>query len=497
MQTSLSSITGHIVISALILLLICPWSHAVAQQSGSADPQPISQGSVMDAQMAIEVALANNTEIKRALLDIEDADQQVRLAWGEYLPEVNGSASYTRNLEIPVNFIPAVFFNPSAGPDELVPVQFGTDNEWRGSISASQVIFRGETIVGINSAELFRTAQKESFRATSQQVVTQTRKAFNNVLIAEEQLRLRESSLERIRENLEENRARYKAGLIDEFEVLRLEVQLSNEEPLVEEAAFQLDQAFRNLSLTIGINVNFQYDVKGDLNAFKVKSLAAQNSTNNELKSLNTKTELILKDEQTNELTSQADNLRGDLRVLDYQEKLKLKEIRAVKSRFLPSLTSNYTLSWNAAQPGSPVFFGTDDTRARAQLISLTLNVPIFQGLQRLSNLNRRQIEMKDINEQQYFARKHARNEIFTTQDNIKRIYKTAEARERAIEQARRGYEIARARFDNGVGSQLDVTNAELQLRQAETNYAQMVFEYLNAKADYDLAVGMVPYVNN
>ncbi len=73
----------------------------------------------------------------------------------------------------------------------------------------------------------------------------------------------------------------------------------------------------------------------------------------------------------------------------------------------------------------------------------------------------------------------------------------TAPARERALELAQEGYERAKARLENGLGSQLDVTNAELQLREAEANYARMVFNYLSAKAQYDQAVGMVPFVDN
>lgn len=69
--------------------------------------------------------------------------------------------------------------------------------------------------------------------------------------------------------------------------------------------------------------------------------------------------------------------------------------------------------------------------------------------------------------------------------------------RQKALELARQGYQRAQARLENGMGSQLDVTNAELQLREAEANYARMVFNYLSAKAQYDQAIGMVPFVDN
>src|SRR5690606_2338201 len=105
---------------------------------------------------------------------------------------------------------PAEFFGGE--PGELIPVAFGTDNNWIGGVTVSQNIFRGEAIVGISSSSLFRLAREEGLRATMQQVVTETRKAYYGVLMAREQLRLVESSVNRIQENLEEARSRFGAG---------------------------------------------------------------------------------------------------------------------------------------------------------------------------------------------------------------------------------------------------------------------------------------------
>jgi outer membrane protein TolC len=129
--------------------------------------------------------------------------------------------------------------------------------------------------------------------------------------------------------------------------------------------------------------------------------------------------------------------------------------------------------------------------------MGLTLSLPIFQGFQRRTNLSIAQIEKKDIQEQQRAAERAAKNEIQSARERLNESLETASARIDALELAREGYQRARARLQNGMGSQLDVTNAELQLREAETNYAQMVYNYLSAKARYDQAVGMVPFVDN
>lgn len=452
------------------------------------------QSKPITLSQAINVALANNTEIKRSLLTLKTADQQVRIAWSDVLPDIEGSMSYTRNLEIPVNFVPAVFFDPDAPEDELVPLQFGTDNNWSGGFSVSQTLFRGEAIVGINSAELFKAAQAENMRATSQQIVTQTRIAYYNALIAEQQVRLQQATVQRLRENLEENRARQRAGLLDQYDVLQVEVQLSNQEPQLTQARYAVLQAYRELKLVMGLPLEMDITVEGNLGEYDILDKQAGVQANQNIKKVDQITPYVYEKEK--KLIDIATGLRGDIRVLEKQNELKEREIAAIKSRFLPSLSANYNLNWAASQPGSPVFFGTKDTRARSQTVMVTLSVPLFQGFERSADLNIARIEKKDLEEQRKFAIRSAKNEIQSAKESLNQAIETYAAREKALEQAREGYRRAKSLLENGIGSQLDVTNAEFQLREAELNYAQMVYNYLVAKAQYDQAIGMVPFVD-
>ena len=65
-----------------------------------------------------------------------------------------------------------------------------------------------------------------------------------------------------------------------------------------------------------------------------------------------------------------------------------------------------------------------------------------------------------------------------------------------AVDQAGRGFEIARAKYSEGLGSRLELTDAEVALRQSEFNYAQAVYDYLVARAQLDEAIGQVPLVD-
>ncbi|MGM0587336.1 MAG: TolC family protein [Bacteroidota bacterium] len=472
-------------------LMTIPVLHA--QQTKQMNVADLSSQEVTIKQ-AISLALANNSNIKRAWLSVEDADEQVKIAWSNVMPEISSNISYTRNLEIPVNFVPAKFFDPTAPADELIPLQFGTDNNWDGGFSVSQTIFRGEAIIGIATSSLYKSAQQENLRATTQQIITQTRLQYYNVLIAKERLGLQEQAIRRIQENLNENRKRYDAGLLDEYDVLQLEVQLANERPQLTEAKYALDQAYRKLLETLGLPIQLEIRVVGDLSEFDIRSDQAVAAVNKELKEIDTQTPLKL--DPSDDLMMMMEDWRGDLRILDVQTQLKDREITAIKSRFLPTLEATYNLQWTASQAGTPNFFGESNQRARFQTLGFNLSVPLFTGLERISNVNRAKIEQRDIEEQIEQTKRTAKSEIISAQETIEKTYQTLEARRLAIKQARRGYDIAKSRLQNGVGSQLDVSNAELQVQQAELNYASMVFEYLSAKAQYDLSIGQVPMTN-
>ncbi|MEL7833456.1 TolC family protein [Fodinibius sp. Rm-B-1B1-1] len=442
---------------------------------------------------AIQIALANNTEIKRSLLSVRDADQQVRTAWSNVMPEITSSANYTRNLEVPVNFIPEVVFDPNGDPDKLVPVAFGTDNNWQGGFTISQTIFNGQAFVGVSTSGLFKTAQSEGMRATAQGIVTQTRMAYYQVLIAKEQVRLQQSRLDRVQENLDDTRKSYEQGLVDKYAVTQLEVQLENIKPNLTSAKFSEKESIRNLLDAMGLPVSLSLEVKGDLSGYDIQSANASEIENKAIKKVDRMTALSL--ESDSALLQRAFEMRGDLRVLDVQQQLQEKRIKAEKSKYLPSVQANYNMQWTAAQSGTPVFFGSEQQRARSQTFMVGVQLPIFQGFRRDAAIQQAQIQQKDLQLQEYQAKRTAESEITSAEESIREAFQIESARKRALDLAQEGYDRALKRYQSGLGSQQEVTDAELQLREAEVGYAQMVFNYLAAKAQYDQAVGKVPFV--
>lgn len=439
---------------------------------------------VISLEQAIATSLANNPDLRIAKLAIDDSQQLVMLAWAEVMPTVTSSINYTRSIELPVNFLPGEFFGGT--PGSLVPIKFGADNSWQGGFTVNQTLFRGDAIVAVSSGSVYRLAARENERATAQRIVTATRSAYYAVLAAQAQRTLADATIARLRTNLDENRARAAAGLLDEYDVLRLEVQLANELPKQAEAVDALASAYRALNLVMGLPIDTPFQVKGNLAILDVFAVNPD-AENAELMSVDRKVPVVPLDQ-----VDLAAN-RGDLRSLDVQRRLKDREILATKTEFLPNITASYNRQWSDAFNGD---VATPDNWNRFQTISINASLPLFNGMRRVTNMKRAQVERRTLDEQIRNAEQGASHELTTSWQRLQRIFETAASRRQAVDQAKRGYDIALARFRNGVATQLDVNDAQYQYQLAELNYALMVFDYLSAKAQYDQSRGVVPFVD-
>lgn len=460
----------------------------------SIEPQSLSttngapESLTMTLEQAIQTALASNREIRKAALGVKDGDAQVLTAWAEVLPDVSASANYTRNIEIPVNFIPAQVFDPSAPPGELVPVQFGTDNNWQGGLTVSQNIFKGQAIIGLSTSRLYKQAQSQNFALVSQQIITQTRQAYHQALLSKERVELLETSLSRLERVLEETKARRDVGLMDDYSVLQIEVQLANQRPSLIEAQNGYKQAIRGLVQILGLPVGADIDIVGDLTSFVISSDSQPTPSNDHLARID---QANGHSAQTLITPSQVIDQRADIQFLESQVALRQKQLLATKSEFLPSISAVYNLQWSAAQPGTPVIF---EDAIRFQTVGLAVSLPIFQGTQRLASISRASIELQTFETDLEQAQVAAAQEIATLQDEFTRLFLSYEARQMALVQAQEGFRRATLRLDSGSGSQLELTEAELQLQEAEFNVVELAHDYLNAKASFDYAIGSVPF---
>ncbi|MEC9015714.1 MAG: TolC family protein, partial [Gemmatimonadota bacterium] len=192
-----------------------------------------------------------------------------------------------------------------------------------------------------------------------------------------------------------------------------------------------------------------------------------------------------------------AGELRSDLRQLELNRDLRQTEVRLEQASYLPEVTlfGNYII--NAQDNGRPNFFARGDgQRAYSRIVGVRVSVPVFQGFRRVSRIDQRRAALRSAEIQSQRGRDMAQAQVKSLVELSTESLSRARAQRLAVQQATRGFEIASAQYQEGLGSQFELIDAEVALRQSEFNYAQAVFDYLVARAQLDEATGLVPLVD-
>jgi outer membrane protein TolC len=466
----------------------------VEEGSTVADKDGDQRSTTMTIREVVRTALGQSRDMQDARLALEEAQERVSEAWGSVFPTVDFSASYTRNIAPMVSFLPAQIFDPTAEEGEFLKVQFGADNAWQSSFVLDQPLFEAQAFIGVGAAGRFKSLQEEVVRGRAQTLVTRVRMAYYNLLLAQEDRRLIENSVNRVRQSLEETEALNRAGLASDYDVLRLQVELANLEPNLRRTENAMNQARRGLAVEMNLEELEGLEVAGSLASMDLDDLEANDAANLEILTLGSQDDpLHVEGEEALSLAFEA---RSDLRQLELTERLRTAELRVQQADYFPkvSLFGNYQI--NAQQNGSPDFFGDESSRATSKWVGVSVSLPLFSGFQRDARIDQKRALLNQARNQSVLARLQAESQVKSLREQVSEALERAGGQRLAVSQAQRGFEIARAQFREGLSSQLELTDAEVALRQSEFNYAQAVYDYLAFRAQLDEAQGRVPLVD-
>jgi outer membrane protein TolC len=443
---------------------------------------------------ALTRALAGSRDLERARLALGRAEGQVAEAWASVYPQIDLNTSYTRNLTPSVSFIPAIFFDPEAEEGELLQVQFGAENVWGGSISLEQPLFRASVLIGLGAADRFQALQQETVRGTEQDVLTRVRLLYYELLLAQEQASLITRSLERVGQSVEETRALNRAGLSSDYDLLRLEVELANLEPDLRRADNEIRRLRRDLAVELGLEPGAVVEVVGSLAALDLEAPATNTSEDAQLlERMGVDVPAELEEQEVASLLERAATANSRLQQAGLNAALADTQLQLERAEYLPELTLFATYDVQAQHDGSPRFFGRSGQRGYGRNVGLRFTFPVFTGFRRGARVDQMQASLRVAEVELDLAQRQVGNELRTLLERTDEARLRTRGQRLAVEQARRGFEIASAQYREGLGSQLELTDAEVALTQSEYNYAQAVFDYLSNRARIDQLVGTVP----
>jgi outer membrane protein TolC len=160
---------------------------------------------------------------------------------------------------------------------------------------------------------------------------------------------------------------------------------------------------------------------------------------------------------------------------------------------YLPTVSLFGSYGLNAQENGSVDFFGEGDKqRVTFGFVGLRLEMPVFEGFARGARVQQSKAVVRQ-NETRLTRLEHeVANEIEFLLDEIAVARHRAEIQRVAVSEAKRGFDIAAAEFREGIGTRLQVTEADVALTESQFNYAEAVHDYLLGLSRLDQAVGSV-----
>lgn len=407
---------------------------------------------------ALKLALSENPTIRIAEMEVERYDYVKRQTWGNLLPQLSmgGQINHTfikQNMSKGFSLGSDQYTTISTTLDATIPLFAPT-------------VYR---TLKMNRVEMENAV--EQARATRIGLVAEVKKAFYNILLAEESLEVLIKSQKTTQETVDDTELKFKNGLASEYDLLTARVQLSNLRPTIIQTKNSIQVAKRLLKMYLSIPEEIDIQVEGRL------------------------------DEMRDAVMMGTDNLaldlsqNSELKTLELQEELMTRQLKVANASRLPSigLFGNFTISGN--NMGSIEFPSMNVIRdgyywQNPLFAGVKMTIPLFAGLTKMNKSKELKNRIQQISLQRKYAEDRVTVELKSSLNDLMTARETMFAEEQTVSQAEKAYRISDTRYRAGAGTILELNTAQLSETQARLNFSQAIYNYLAAKAEYDRIIG-------
>lgn len=424
---------------------------------------------------AVRYAIEKNLNVKNAQLESIAAEAKIGETRAIGLPQISASFNYTNNVIIQRMFVPANIFDQSI-PSDAPPIamEFGIKHVGMGSATLNQLLFNGSYFVGLKAAATYRELAQKGIHQSAVSVAEAVHKAYYSVQVAERQAEILDLNIARLDTMMRETRILNETGFVERIDVDRVEVQKNN---LVTERQkvsnlIELSKALlkyqmgmpqdSNISLTDPLNPNLNLDEYKRLTQGEDKAVYSN---------------------------------RIEYSLLETQGKLAELDIQNVRAGYLPVVSASLGYGHNA---GNPTFSGLWSNKwFNNAAFSLNLQIPIFDGLSKHYQLQQKRIALDKIANNQTLLEQTIDLEVKQANISITNVLETLVTHQRNIDLANEVVRVTKIKYREGVGSNIELINAESSLKEAQTNYFAALYDLLITKVDLMKARGELYNIGN
>lgn len=481
----MSPFYNQIILLAALLLVKAGY----AQQ----DPTPAPQAFTLE--QCIDYALKNAITIQNATLDQQIAAARVKETVGLGLPQISGTVSLVNNIQLQRFFTTYTggtggFIDLSQIPNikvgDVVAAQnfFQLKNSGTASVTANQLLFSGSYLVGLQASQAYKDLSYKSANQTREEVIQGVKKAYYSLLISKERLLLFEANMARVQALLNNTVQQNKNGFAEDIDVDRIRVTYNN---------LKVEQAnFLNLHELSSWLLKFQmnYPIEQPI------------SITGSMEDMNADLQIDPIEEGWDYKT------RADYKVMEANYKLQKLNIKNQYAGALPTLSAFGTFGYNTQSGDFGGLFSTNSKISDSggfgpdkwydySLVGITMNVPIFSGFQRHHKIQQEKLTLSKLDNGFKFLKQKVDLETRQATISFKNALNSLAAQKENMDLASNVARVTKIKYEQGVGSNFEVVEAESSLRQAQTNYYSALYDAITYKIDLDKAYGRLLTTTN
>ncbi len=417
---------------------------------------------------AVDFAVRENINVRNTQLDALSADARIQEIKAVSLPQVNASGGVTDNLIITTSFLPANIFDRTAAAGTFIPAKFGTAYNGSAAVSVNQLLFDASYKIGLKAAEVLRQLSQKNTMASKITVAEQVSKAYYSVLVSQERAKLLDSNIGRLDTTLRETRELNRQGFVEKIDVQRLEVQANNLRTERQNVQNLIGLSYYLLKFQMGLTISDQITLTDSVRVNNLDEL-----------------EQSLPAPATFDYTN-----RIEFSQLQSQLQLAALDIENTAKQYYPRLTASANYGYSTGRGE----FGQLISQAWFPLSSVSINfsAPIFDGFAKRYKAQQQRLTLQKAQNSGTLLKNSIDLQIQQARITTTNSLQSLRTQQRNLELAQEILRVTRIKYKEGVGSNIEVLNAESSSREAQTNYFAALLDFMLAKVDLDKAAGVL-----
>ena len=437
----------------LLLLLFCA-SWAFAEDLLPAPGKPLTLDQARAIALKFHPSLVANKETVIANKAV------VEQALAAYYPQVNFNNSYTA---LTTNFSTSPVSSPIGGAVGL-PTTGASRYRWTFTdifstgLVATQTIYdfgRTANAVKINRENV--ASSQENVSITRLTVILNVDQAYYSVLQAKRLITVAEDAVRQTQEHLNQAQGFYQAGTQPKIYVTNAEVAFANAQLALIQTRNNDQVAQVTLNTAMGLRQDLQYEIEDNL-AYKPREITLA------------------------EILTTAYVKRPELLQFKALERGQEATINLAKAGYYPILSGNASYLWRGTGFDEPFYWDW--------FLGASLSFPLFSGFSTPAQIAQGKATLRSLQAQEENTKLSIRLEGEQAYLGLKLADEQIRVTEKAVTQAQDNYDLASGRYQVGVGSPLEITDAEVSLATARANYIQALYNYKTAESRIEKAMG-------